>query len=394
MKTLHPVVTAIGIIFLALLTTTPASAQWAAEPGSTVRNVFGPAAGKDGNQCRGACGGGCPKSCARDTAYECADSAQLRRIEIYACDTHPGCRSHDDCLDTCAEFNSDSADCPQQCDAKVMEDYGVESSAGWLTGNGPSDGKINFEYTREAPGAPEPAYRCPTGTTRQCSGNAGCVDAQGTAVEPVFDSYTGGQGGGMRISQLVAGPACGDKVCAQSATISVTGADTCPGGQCTRYGMEFDYQNADPSAPLECSTSTSGGDSDFIGDLLKQGADAAESRGMNTGGANQGDDGMGQLLGMFGKVLASGDSPEDIDISMAPLGEDGKPIESQRVGSTPNNGPPPVPRSIVIPAASGHLFVPMYQLAGDPNTSGSKQRKISCTHKGQPVLETVFQLNM
>ena len=154
--------------------------------------------------------------------------------------------------------------------------------------------------------------------------------------------------------------------------------------------MEFDYQNADAAAPLLCSTSTSGTESDSVGDLLKLGADAQQSR---SGGAEPApDDGMGQLLGMFGKVLASADSPEDVQVSMAPIGPDGKPIESQRVGSTPNNGPPPVPNSIDLPAASGHLFVPMYQLASGSN-GGSKTRKISCTHKGMPVLETVFRLN-
>jgi hypothetical protein len=96
---------------------------------------------------------------------------------------------------------------------------------------------------------------------------------------------------------------------------------------------------------------------------------------------------------MFGKVLASADSPEDVQISMAPLGEDGKPIESQRVGSEPRNGPPPIPRSITLPAASGHLFVPMYQLAGRENLPGVKERKVTCTHKGAPVVETLFRLS-
>ena len=49
----------------------------------------------------------------------------------------------------------------------------------------------------------------------------------------------------------------------------------------------------------------------------------------------QGQDGMQELLGLFGKVLASADSAEDVQFSMAPLDEYGRPIESQRVGSTP-----------------------------------------------------------
>ncbi len=160
--------------------------------------------------------------------------------------------------------------------------------------------------------------------------------------------------------------------------------------------MEFDYENADPSAPLECSTSTTGGGDDFVGDLLKQGADAMTSRqdsvDANSSGG-QGEDGMAELLGMFGKVLASADSPEDVQISMAPLGPDGKPIESQRVGSEPRDGPPPIPHSVDLPAESGHLFIPMYQLAGSANLSSVKERKVSCTHKGVAVVETVFRLN-
>ena len=276
---------------------------------------------------------------------------------------------------------------PRRC-----EDYGLASSASWVTGGGPYDGKITFEYTRDARGALEPAYRCPTGATRQCSGSVGCTDKSGAPVEPVFDTYPGAKASAMQISGLRTGPVRGNAVYEQSASIRVTGADTCPGGSCTRYGIEFDYRNADPSAPLECAPSTSGGESDFVGDLLKQGADATQSRG--GGSAAKGEDGMAELLGMFGKVLASGDSPEDISVSMAPLGEDGKPIESQRVGSTPKDGPPPIPRSVTLPAASGRLFVPMYQLTDSSNKGTIKERKISCTHKGAPVLETVFRLTL
>jgi len=98
-------------------------------------------------------------------------------------------------------------------------------------------------------------------------------------------------------------------------------------------------------------------------------------------------------MGLFGAVLASADSPEDVDISMTPLDENGNPIESQRVGSTPRDGPPPIPRSVDLPAASGHLFVPMYQLAAGVEPGQPKERRIRCTHKGAPVLDTVFRLS-
>ena len=271
-----------------------------------------------------------------------------------------------------------------------MERFGFESSASWLIGGGPYDGKATFEYTRNGPAAPEPAYRCPTGATRQCGDSAVCTAADGRSVDPVFDTYPSASTNAMRVSDFSSGLVCGEKVCQQTANIEVYGEDSCPGGSCTRFGMEFDFTNADPATPLECTTSTSGGDSDFIGGLLKQSGDAMNSRG---GGAEpSGEDGMAELLGMFGKVLASADSPEDVNISMAPLDENGNPIESQRVGSTPRDGPPPIPNTINLPAKSGHLFVPMYQLADGMTGGQVKERKISCTHQGTPVLETVFRL--
>ena len=390
MNKAHPTALSIALAIVALLAAIPAHAQWSAEPGATVRNAFGPQAGNSANQCRGACGSGCPDSCAETVSYECLDSAQLRRVVTYECGTHQGCRVHDDCLDACLQDSTRGGDCQTQCDAEVMERFGFESSASWLGGGGPYDGQISFIYTRDAPSALEPAYRCPGDASRQCSGSIGCTAADGARVDPVFDSYPEAGADAMRVSAFRSGLVCGDSVCQQATDIRIYGEDSCAGGDCTRFGMEFDYENADPSAPLECSTSTSGGDKDFVGDLLKQGGDAMTSRGV--GEDSQGEDGMAELLGMFGKVLASGDSPEDVNISIAPLGEDGKPIESQRVGSQPRDGPPPIPRSVDLPAARGHLFVPMYQMVDGLNSGQVKERRIRCTHKGAPVLETIFRL--
>jgi hypothetical protein len=394
-----PVTALLTGLAIALLLAVPAQAQWSAEPGATVRNAFGPQAGNQANQCRGACGSGCPDSCTRTVTWECQDAARLSRIETYDCGTAQGCRVHDDCLDTCLQSSADSGNCQRECDAQVVQRYGIESSGSWLMGRGPYDGRINFQYTRAAPDALEASWRCPDGATRQCGGSPGCATADGTRVEPVFDAYPAAGPDAMRISAFRAGPACGDGVCEQSADIRVTGGDTCPGGSCTRFGMEFDYRNADPSAPLECSTSTRGGDSDFVGDLLKQGADAMTARGAgaeanttaNAGGQSQ--DGMAQLMGLFGQVLASADAPEDVQVSMAPLDENGNPIESQRVGSTSRDGEPPIPTRVELPAASGHLFVPMYQLADGSVAGQGKERTIRCTHKGAPVLETTFRLS-
>jgi hypothetical protein len=384
---------AIGLAILVSLTLNPTTVNASAEPGATVRNVFGPDVGMGANQCRGACGGGCPDSCSIQVAYECMGSSRLRRVEAFSCGTHPGCREHDDCLDECLASNPQSGDCGSQCDARAMQDYGLESSASWMLGDGPYDGAITFEYTRHAPAALEPAYHCPGDAKRQCGESAGCIAASGDRVDPVFESYPQGKKGAMQISGFRAGPLCSrdnNSVCEHTENIRVTGADTCSRGRCTRFGMEFDYRNADPTAPLECSTSTRGGDDDFVGDLLKLGGDALTTRTGNSS-ADQ-EDGMATLLGVFGKVLASADSPEDVNISMAPLGEDGKPIESQRVGTGYGDGPPPIPRSIELPEVSGHLFVPMYQLADSMKDGAVKERRISCTHLGDPVLETVVRL--
>ena len=395
MNQLQAVFLPISLCAVLLLAAPASAAQWSAEPGATVRDAFGPSSTSKGNRCRGACGAGCPDSCAQAVTYECLDASRLRRVVTYQCGTHPGCRAHDDCLDSCLENAAQGTDCSSRCDNRVLQDYGFESATSWFGGGGPYDGKIRFQYTRDAPGDLEPAYRCPEGARRLCGDDAGCVAAGGGRVAPVFDSYPDAAAGAMRISAFRSGPVCGDSVCAQADAIQVTGADSCPGGQCTRFGMEFDYENADPTAPLECSTSTSGGDDDFVGGLLKQGADALSSRGAlpDDPGADSEGDGMAQLMGLFGKVLSSADSPEDVNISMAPLDESGNPIESQRVGSAPRDGPPPIPRSVDLPAANGHLFVPMYQLSDGLKAGQAKQRKLTCTHKGAPVLETIFVLN-
>jgi hypothetical protein len=389
----YPAPIALALAVFLALTVSPLISHGAAEAGATVRNDFGPDVGLGANMCRGACGGGCPKSCEIVVSYECTGAAQLRRVEAFTCGTHKGCREHDDCLDACLRDNSGSKDCQPQCDASALEVYGA-SAASWLLGKGPFDGMTTFEYTRRSPASPEPAYRCPEDASRECGASTGCITAAGKPMDPVFDTYPTAGGGGMRISRLQTGPLCaggGDRVCGHTATIHVTGTDACPGGKCTRFGMEFDYRGADPSAPLRCATSTRG-EEDFVGDLIKLGGDAVAERNATTGGPAE-DDGMGQLMDAFAKVIASGDSAEDVEVTITPMDEHGRPIESQSVGSAPQNGPPPIPRTIAIPAASGHLFVPMYQLADNSKVGSVKERRVTCTHKGEPVLETVFTLH-
>jgi len=372
----------------------PAIARSSADVGSTVRNVFGPDVGLGANQCRGACGGGCPRSCSLEVRYECVGESQLRRVEAFTCGTHQGCREHDDCLDDCLLNNPGSTDCQPRCDAMAMEKYGIEKATPWLLGKGPYDGEITFEYTRHAPGEPEPAYRCPPGAIRQCGKDAPCVGPHdGRRVDAIFDSYPAASADAMHISGLRAGPLCDreERVCEQSLNIRVSGEDSCPGGPCTRFGMEFEYENADPGAPLECRTSTRGSDGDFIGDIVKLGGDAIAERDAASGGPAP-DDGLGQLLGMFGKVIASADSPEDLQVTMTTLDEHGNPDESKRVGTGSGGVPPPIPNSVALPGKSGRLVVPMYQLAASARAGTVKERRITCTHQGEPVLETVFVL--
>lgn len=364
-----------------------ASAQWAKQPGETARNHFGPAMGVNPSMCRGACGLGCPGSCKERVRYECLESERLLRVDTFICSTHQGCRDHDDCLDACAQKGDPSLDCDAYCHTDAVERFGLTNTTSWAVGGGPFDGPpIIFEYTRDTPDGFDAAFRCPDGSTLQCtSGKGRCLAADGTTAEPIFDSFPGTGSGAMQISALRSGQLCGDRVCEQATQIRVTGGDSCEQGRCTRYGVEFDYENADPSIPLLCTGQVSDS-GDFIGDMLKKGADSMPQMGDGTG-----EDGMSELLGMFQKVLQSADTPEDVQISMAPLDENGNPIESQRVGPAPRSGPASVPRSVEIPGSSGHLLVPMYQLA-DVGSRDPRLREVRCTHKGLPVLEVAFRL--
>lgn len=369
------------------------AAQWSAQPGERVRNAFGPGKGDAGSVCRGACGLDCPSACEKRIAYECADAQRLLRVTSYECGTHLGCREHDDCLDRCSQRGG--LECQAQCHGEAIQRFGLERATSWASGGGPHDGPpITFEYTRATARALEPVFACPEGSRLACSGAAGsCLRSDGSPVEPVFDSYPGATADAMRISSLRVGSWCGERVCGHAPEIEVTGGDTCAGAgattRCTRYGMEFDYRGADPAAPLECSSSKSGGRGDFVGDLIKRSADSMPQHGEGSARAGGG---LGELLGVLQKVVASADSPEEVEFSFAPFGPDGKPIESQRVGSQSGSAPRAVPRTVGLDAASGRLVVPLHELAGSPGPPRVEEREIRCTHRGVPVLETTVRL--
>ncbi|MBT8074269.1 MAG: hypothetical protein HKP21_11225, partial [Xanthomonadales bacterium] len=199
-------------LLLTLMLPAVASAQWAAKPGETVRNGFGPLKGESASMCRGACGLGCPSSCKTRVSYECLDSDRLIRVKSYICSTHQGCREHDDCLDACEKRGIEGLDCGAYCHSEAVETYGVENAVAWAAGGGPTDGPpIFFQYTHEAPDMPEPAFRCPEGSKVHCARKKGsCIIAGAGDIEPVFDSYPSADPGAMRIAGFRSGHLCGE----------------------------------------------------------------------------------------------------------------------------------------------------------------------------------------
>jgi hypothetical protein len=370
--------------------------SWAAQPGATVRNSFGPAA----SDCRGACGPGCrsAQSCESGARYECLGGDRLLRIETYACGTHQGCRVHDDCLDRCAQANAQGVDCEAVCHLEAVKEYGTQNAMSWLQGGGPYDADpIHFEYTSSAPGMPEPSYRCSEGTRLECGGGAArCLTAAGVAVEPVFDAFPAA-GGAISVSRFRSGRLCeqgpgGSTVCEQTVDIQVTGAAACAQGAgsapCTRFGFEFDYQRANPAVPLMCSASSRGGTPDLPAFMVAQGLSAVVSQERGTD--------LGAALGGLQDALRSGRSLEDVlsGVSVAPLDGNGRPIESERVGASPAPAAAPAtPSRIAFEGANGRLVVPLYELH-DPSRSGQiVEREVECSYNGTPVLETRFRLH-
>lgn len=390
--------TFMAVALMVLLGASHGQAQWAAEPDTTVRNTFGPASATRANPCRGACGGGCPDSCLRTVFFECVDDSRLGRVVRYDCGTHDACRVHDDCLDLCVQNSAgeSSRECQSRCDSSIVQTHGPVSATAWLAGQGPYDGRTVFEYSREAPEALEAEYQCPVGTARRCGSAPGCIAPNGDYYEPLFADYLQRERDAMQVSGMRAGKVCEDHVCSYAVDIPVTGKDDCGGQRCTRFGVEFDYRGAVAGEPLECRTSTLGEESDFINTLLKQGADSLSSRDAGSSEDRQVEetapDGAAALLGLFGKVLASGDSTEDVEVTITPLDKDGNPITSQRVGSHVQAEPAPVPRRVTLAASSGHLFIPMYQTVEGMASGLVKEKHIKCSHRGAPVLEATFRL--
>jgi hypothetical protein len=324
---------------------------------------------------------------------------RLLRIETYACGTHLGCRVHDDCLDRCHLANAAGVDCEAACHLQAVNDYGTTNAMSWLQGGGPYDSEpILFEYTRSAAGAPEPVYRCAEGTRRECGGGAArCLTAAGVEAEPIFDSFPSAGSQTISVSGFRSGRLCaqgpgGAQVCEQTVDIQVSGADSCARGadsaRCTRFGFEFDYQRANPAVPLMCTASSRGAAADFGSFAVAQALSPIVSRERGTD--------LGAVVGGLQDALRSGRSLDDIlsGASVAPLDENGQPVESERVGAPPAPAAAPAtPNRVAFEAASGRLVVPMYEFH-DPSRAGQVvEREVACSYDGAPVLEARFRLN-
>ena len=366
------------------------AAQWSANPGETVRNTFGPSKNDKAPACRGACGMDCPSSCELEVQFECAGAGTLKRVKTYSCGTHQGCRDHDDCLDRCTQDHDAGFDCQTECNARAVEDYGVEMTGSWALGGGPYDDEpIIFEYSMDKPAGAEAVYSCPKGSRQQCTpGPDGCA-ADGESVDPVFSTFAGGSGEAVWVSGFRSGPVClidgqPSSVCESAVDIQMTGEDRCAqsaGNQaCTWYGFEMDYRNANPAEPLICQSS--GAEEDFLGSVLSKVIEAAPP-------STDSDNEFGNILGQLQKELESGKSLDQVFAGISVTTADGKtmgtPTETFRQAG--------VPSEVALNGTSGHVLVPMFELhdASPPGTT--LERQVRCLQQGQPVIETTFRLH-
>jgi len=122
-----------------------------------------------GSLCRGACGSDCPGTCTQQPEqtmcvsdgqgcfYECTYS-------ILQCGTNAGCRTHDNCYDTCSE-HGESSMCPFgfchcQCDIGCFTGNGLSGlfCPLWMFGYGPYDSYITYSTATSESG---PMQTCP-----------------------------------------------------------------------------------------------------------------------------------------------------------------------------------------------------------------------------------------
>jgi len=377
---------------LAVLFSQEAAAQWAANPGDTVRNAFGPVKNQGAPVCRGACGVDCPSSCDQEVQFECAGDGKLLRVRSYSCGTHQGCREHDDCLDRCSQERAEGYDCAAECHAEAVANWGLDRAGVWAAGGGPYEGEpIRFQYTMDKPGGPEAIYGCPDGARRQCTaGQGGCL-AGSESVDPEFETFNGGGPNTVRVSGFRSGRVClaggqPSSVCQSTVDIQVTGDDRCaqPDGaqRCTWYGFELDYRNANPAEPLICHSS--GAEEDFLGGIVSAAIEAAPAD-------SDSDTDLGKMLGHFQKELNNGKSLDQLFSGITVTTADGKTLGAAAPTETFHE--PGVPSEVVLNGASGHLLVPIFERHDASLPGTSVEHQVRCSQEGRPVIETTFRLH-
>jgi len=370
------------------------AAQWAAQPGDTVRNGFGPVKSLRPSVCRGACGMDCPSSCDQAVEFECADEGRLLRVRSYSCGTHQGCREHDDCLDRCVQDHGAGYDCQAECHAQAVSDWGVERAGPWAAGGGPFEGDpIQFQYTMDTPDGPEAFYRCPEGARLRCAAQGGECLAGNKSVDPVFETFEGGAAPTVRVSGFRSGRVCMEggqpsSVCQPAVDIQISGAERCDqagGAQpCTWYGFELDYHNANPAEPLICQSSAAKGD--FLGGVMTKIIEAAPAK-----SDSEPESELGKLFGHFQKELNSGKSLDQVFSGISVTTADGRTMG----GAPPSEtfAQPGVPGEVDLNGASGHLLVPIFELQSAAPPGSSVEHQVRCLQSGQPVIETTFRLH-
>lgn len=390
-----PIALVVILLSVALMIPRIAEAQWAAGPGETVRNVFGPTKSLKAPKCRGACGADCPSSCGAALQFECVGGGKLLRVNSYSCGTHQGCQEHDDCLDRCAQEHEAGYDCSAECHAEAVENWGLERAAPWAAGDGPFEGEpTNFQYTKYQPGGPEAFYSCPDGAKRQCSSGQGACLAVNGSVEPVFDTFGGGKGA-VSVSDFRSGQVCltgnyPSSVCQPAVDIQISGRDYCtqPEGKkrCTWYGFELRYRNANPAEPLICRSSAE--KEDFLGSMVSKAIEARAVEPEKEPGAS---DDLGSLLGKFQQELNKGKSLDQIFSGITMTTADGQTVG----GPDPAQAfpTPGVPGEVVLDSPSGHILVPIFELYNASPAGASVEHQIRCFQDGTPVVETKFRLH-